>query len=305
VFLALVGSAAWAVVKVRAGSVFEVTVVLRVSEGRVSERGALGRGKLRAYVNDLAFTKARLIALMSAHPRAFPRAATDPSFAVQTFRENMTLEIAENDFVEEHQRDDPPGSARLLISYSGSDPELTWQIAQELAALVAESTLAGQRAALDADLLFARAEANAASDAVTELEREGGGGPNLALAQARQRLLSAQQRAEEANIALRALAQRQVLRFEIVDKGRVPQRPSPVRVGVKTFVVTAFLSLLGGCLLAGAFDPRVLDEADVADIGMPILGRLPRVAPRADHPADSEQPRERPSLTSGISDPRV
>jgi hypothetical protein len=306
VLVVLAGSGVWALLKARGSGLFEVTVVLRVSEGRVSRQGAmLGRNKLRAYVNDLALTNARLIALMSKHPKAFPRVATDPVFAVQTFRENMTIDIAENDFIEERGSDDPPRSARLMISYVGGDPELTWQIAQELLAAVIGSTMAGQRSALEADLATATAEATSAAAAVTDLEAQNRGGPNAQLVEMRRRLLSAQQRVEEASIALRALGQEQMLRFEVADRGRVPPRPNPVRVGVKTFIVTSALGLLAAWLLAGAFDPRVLDETDVVDLGMPVMGRLPRIAPQPGRGDDGKEPPKRLSITSGVPDPRV
>jgi hypothetical protein len=277
--------------------------VLRVSEGEVSQKGAnLGRGKLRAYVNDLSFTAPNLIKLMQGHPKAFKRVFSDPIFAVQTFRENMTVEISENDFLEERGSDDPPRSARMLISYKGSDPELTWHVTQELAALVIGATMAGQRAALEADLDVATAEVSSAAAVVSRLEHQPAAGPNAPLAQARQRLLTAQQRADEASLALRALGKQHVLRFEIVEKGRVPSRPDPVQVGIKTFVVTALLALLAGWMLAGAFDPRVLDETDVTDLWLPVLGRLPGLP---EQPFDGDKKPDAPPETGEATDSRV
>lgn len=302
--VALVGSGGYALYKVNTPPAFEVTVVLRVSEGQVSQQGVnLGRGKLRAYVNDLSFTATNLLKLMSAHPQVFKRAATDPIFAVESFRENMTVEISENDFVEERGSDDPPRSARMVISYKGPDPELTWQITQELAQLVIGATMAGQRAALEADLQAATAEVTRTAAVVNDLEHQQQPiGPNAPLAQARQRLLGAQQRADDASIALRALGQQHVLRFEIVDKGRVLPRPDPVQVGIKTFLVTALLALLAGWMLAGAFDPRVLDETDVTDLWLPVLGRLPRLPEVSGGREEQPEPRRD---TGGVPDPRV
>ena len=40
-------------------------------------------------------------------------------------------------------------------------------------------------------------------------------------------------------------------------------------------LVTLALTLLAACLLAGAFDPRVIDAGDVTGLGVPLLGRLP------------------------------
>lgn len=284
---AVIASGAFTAFKMLRPPTFEVTVVIHVSEGQVTHAGAmLGRRKLRAYVDDLAFTYPRLVELMTKHARRFPRVKTDPVFAVQGFRENLTVEITANDFVEERHLDDPPQTARVVITFKAGDPELTYEIAQELAAMVAGSTVAGQKAVLEADLQTATAEASSAADAVTAAERRAQpGAPNPELEQARQRLLSVQQRVADATVALKALGQEQGLRFDIVDPGRVPRRPNPVVLAAKAFAVTLVLALLALWLLAGAFDPRVLDEVDVADTGMPVLGRLPSaapVSPRAD-----------------------
>jgi hypothetical protein len=308
--VALVGSAGWAVLKARGGNLFEGTVVLRVSEGserKVSKPGAmLVQGKLRAYIHDVALTSPSLVKLMLGHPTWYPKASSDPAFAVKSFRENLTIDISANDFVEERDVDDPPRTARVIINYKGADPELALQVAQELAALVIGSTMAGQRATLEADLAGARAEATRAAEAVTALEGQAGIGPNTQLQVARQRLLTTQQRVEDASVALRALGQQQVLRFEIADRGRPQPRPNPVRVGIKTFLVTSVLALLAVWLLAGAFDPRVLDEADVAATGLPVLGRLPRLtSPPPDPGSDREEQPERRSIPSGAADPRV
>lgn len=273
---ALVVSVLLTLAKVMAAGDFEGTVVVRVTEGKVAQPGAgLGPGRLRGYVDDLAFTNARLVALMSRHRQKFPRVVSDPVFAVQGFRENMSLEISQNDFVQERGRDDPPRSARLVINFKANDPELAWQIAQELAELISGSTTATQRAALEAELQAATAEASSAAIALGEVAEQRAGGPSPKLAQARDRLLAAQARVEEATVGLRALGQQQGLRFEIVERGRVPPRPNKVLVAIKAFTVSLLLALIAGWLLAGAFDPRVLDEADVTDIAMPVLGRLP------------------------------
>ena len=308
--VALAGAGGLTLYKLKRPGQFEVTVVLRVSEGQVSDPGTgLGRRTVRAFVNDLAFTSPRLIGVMSKHPRAFPRVESDPVFAVQSFRENMNVEIADNDFVEDRRQGDPPRSVRLVITLKGADPELTWQVAQELSALVAGSTMAGQRAALESELQGATEESHRAAEAVSEVEERTttvAGVPNPALESARRRLLAAQQRAQDATIGLRALGEQHVLKFEVVDPGRVPPRPNRVQMAIQTFMITLLLALLAGWLLSGAFDPRVLDEADVADLGMPLLGRLPREAPGPSRGTEgSEPPPEDAPGPSEASDPRV
>jgi hypothetical protein len=167
--------------------------------------------------------------------------------------------------------------------------------------------MAGQRAALESELQGATAEAHNAADALSEVEEKTTvvGVPNPQLESARRRLLAAQQRVQDATIGLRALGEQHVLKFEVVDPGRVPPRPNRVQVAIQTFVVTLLVALLAGWLLSGAFDPRVLDEADVADLGMPLLGRLPREAPGPSRGTAGSEPPEDVPGASEASDPRV
>ena len=52
---------------------YEVTVVLRVSEGGLGARGnGLSRGALRGYLDEVALTSANLQGLMARHPGEFP-----------------------------------------------------------------------------------------------------------------------------------------------------------------------------------------------------------------------------------------
>jgi hypothetical protein len=68
------------------------------------------------------------------------------------------------------------------------------------------------------------------------------------------------------------------LRFELVDPGQYPgdQFRSPL-----SLIVSALLAfpgaLLAAALLAGAFDPRVLDSQDLMAMGVVVLGRVDAV----------------------------
>jgi hypothetical protein len=92
--------------------------------------------------------------------------------------------------------------------------------------------------------------------------------------------------AADARLAKSADRHRQTLAFDLVDAGRLPQPPSSTAVaaGVAGRLVVGFLA---GLLLAGAFDPRVLDRDDVVELGLVPLGRTPRL-PRLPPAAASE-----------------
>jgi hypothetical protein len=290
--LALVASALWTIRKVFGTPVYDVTVVLRVTEGRLSKTGEhLGRGTLREYIDRVALTNPRLTDVMKRHPEAFPRLETDPALALESFREHMKLVISANDMLEERDEDDPPRSARVELGFEGNDPDLTWKVAQELAELVTKSTMAGQRARVEEELASATGAVVAAQEALRQLGPAAPGMRNPAIEQAQERLVEAQRRATQAAMAARGVGAQQVLKFEVADRGRVPPRPSRLRLALTHGISSVIMAILAAWLLAGAFDPRVLDSQDVVELDLPLLGRVP-----ADDPGlpPSEPPAPRP-----------
>src|SRR6478672_4822532 len=79
----------------RTPSRYAATVVLRVTEGRVAIPGAaLGPGRLRTYVTDLALSNTHLIELI----KNTWGAQQDPADALDDFRKDLEVVISENDF---------------------------------------------------------------------------------------------------------------------------------------------------------------------------------------------------------------
>jgi hypothetical protein len=103
-------------------------------------------------------------------------------------------------------------------------------------------------------------------------------------------------------MALHAATAQQALRFELVDPGRKPEDQKDLEPLVTRFIVSFLAAILAGWLLAGAFDPRVLNADDVEMVGVPVLGRLPWLPARlASPPATSvtgagEGSRQRPRV---------
>ena len=63
----------------RARTTYEVSVIVRVSDGGVGTKGAaLNGGALRGYIDGVAFTAANLTALVQRHPREFPDTEPGP-----------------------------------------------------------------------------------------------------------------------------------------------------------------------------------------------------------------------------------
>lgn len=283
---ALILAALAALARARAPVRYEASVVLRVSEGQLTNSTAaqgsrLSIGTLRAYLSDLGFTNERLLGIMRRHAAIFPDAINDPPTAVAAFRDQMSVSLAENDFVEDRGAGDPPRTARVTVTFKAGNPELAWRMATEVAELVAGATLQRQRESMQGQRDAAVAALKAAEE---EVMRVGAApqdaGRDQRLKAAGERLAAAQKGALSVDLALRALAERQVLRFDVVDPGRVPERASVTDVALTTFFTVLAAGLLGLPLLAGAFDPRVLDGEDLAAVGLQPVGRVPPLPAR-------------------------
>jgi hypothetical protein len=278
---ALIVSAALTLWRARVPPSYDVTVVLRVSDGGVQSTGAnLGAGALRAHVNDLAFTSARLLELTHRFPKVFRDVDKDPEAAVTGIREQLTIAITENDFIEERAPSDPPRTARITLAYRSSDPEIAWTIAHELGNLLAGSTLASQRAVLQAEEAAAAAALRRASADMSALAARSLPHGDPRLSAARDRREDAEETLAEARIASRAAEEHQTLRFDVVDPGRVPARIDKARSAVTTMVSTFLIAAMIAWLLAGAFDPRILDGEDLSGLGISLLGPVPALPPR-------------------------
>jgi hypothetical protein len=149
-------------------------------------------------------------------------------------------------------------------------------VAGELQTLLVESGLQQQRdRAHFAQAAATEAVRRAELDVAAALQEAPLGPHNKRLELARARLLRAQQDLAEASISARATTARLALRFDVIDPGRRPPVLSRRAVLGGAFATSLLLGLLALALLAGAFDPRVLDAADLASLGAPVLGRFP------------------------------
>src|SRR4029078_4494989 len=92
---------------------YEVTVGLLVTEQAfgVSEADSeeLGTGALGAVGGRVAFSRSRMLALIARHPESFPPGG-DTELALDNLRSRIDVEIKQNEFMEWHERDDPPRS---------------------------------------------------------------------------------------------------------------------------------------------------------------------------------------------------
>jgi hypothetical protein len=130
--------------------------VLRVVE---ADRDPTGmprpRRQLAEYVKQAVFTSEPLLDVMSRHGLYASLARKNPRAALESFREDIDVEVRQNYFVEERAVGAAPRTARLVVSYHNADPEVAVSVTRELGELVVtreqatgknESTRAASRA---------------------------------------------------------------------------------------------------------------------------------------------------------------
>jgi hypothetical protein len=233
---------------------------------------------LREYVLGAVFTSRPLYELIVKHglyPGLFRK---NPRAALESFREDIDVEVYQNYFIEERSEHDAPRSARVAIRYRSSDRQLALQVTRDLGTLLVEHEAKFRREQ-------SRKAAEAARHGLQVAERELAN-RRVALGDARQRIGSADDhRAEvefvsltgslpmlEARVAEAArlkaafdlgaaFEKKQLgLVFELVDGGGIPasegiDRRDCLLLGAVFFVLGFPLVALG----VGAFKPTRQD----------------------------------------------
>jgi hypothetical protein len=268
-------------------------VVMRVTEGSVKGEVAPAPNKdIRAYINDVAFSNRRLLAIMESFSLSPGRRKKDPIAAVQDFREEIQIEVWRNYFLGLADAGERR-TARVAIAYTDSERERAVGVAQALGQLVIESArssrvsqldnaaheIALTRAALEEELKALNAELVRAQ---LEARRKGTPDAAVALVEAqRQRQRVAGELADvdkrRAAVGLAAaLEQNQLgLDFNVVDDGRLPPRPRHAWPMLVLFGLIMFVLILPiGAISVAALDSRVDLPDDVRRLGLQPLGHI-------------------------------
>jgi hypothetical protein len=218
--------------------------VLRVVETD-HDPGVMPRLKrqLAAYVQEAVFTSAALMPLIQRH-RLYPRLASpNPRIALESFREDIDVEVYENYFVEERTTREAPRSARVAVSYRASDPDLALAVTRDLGRLIAERERRLRRAQAAAAVDYAENLVDRRSRALSRLRRQiidkqleiDGVGPidprtevelvSLfgAMGLAERELDKSEKRHSELELALALERSGNGLRFEVADDGDIPR----------------------------------------------------------------------------------
>jgi hypothetical protein len=258
---------------------------------------------LRSYVEDVAFSRERVAAVMDRHfPPRPGRTAAALVDDVRDFQEALQTEVSRTETIGAGAPLETEPPTRLTLSFTAADPELAHAIATELAALITSAESGRARAQAAADARAARAASEKArrrwERATVEARRltprarfdldpaEIPRPPEAArreLTLAGESARAASARLGEAELAVAHASH--TMRFQLLDPGRVPRRAAaPWQRFLAAALGGAPILLLACALLVGAYDPRLATAEDLAETGLPLavlatVRGLPRTAP--------------------------
>lgn len=127
---------------------FDASITFRVAEQTrdPGEGDYQTKGRLREYLADGILTKQRCLALierLKLYPKLY---AVDPNRALDEFRDDLQIKVLMNYFLKEDWQDTgKPRSARVVLSFTYTDPETALHTARTIGELVHEQEAAARR----------------------------------------------------------------------------------------------------------------------------------------------------------------
>jgi hypothetical protein len=251
--------------------------VLRVVEADGDRTGVSGpRLQLAEYVREAVFTSKPLLRVMGRNGLYASLANSNPRAALDSFREDIDVEVRQNYFVDARPVGAAPRSALLLVRYRNADPDVATTVTRELGELVVnrEHETLREGTARAADLAKTQVDdarralalrRSAAASMRADLDESGASVPRRRLAligllESLPALELAQDQREkrEASLAFGAAIERRGVGtvFQVVDDASLPgdagARGTREFLGAAAFVLG--LPLLA--IAVGAFAPR-------------------------------------------------
>lgn len=234
------------------------------------------RRELRQYVLDAVFTTNALLAIIQKHGLYPALMRHSRRAALESFRDDIELDVYRNYFVEARSAHEAPRSARIAVRYRSEDPAIALAVTRDLGKLIVERERAERakeaaQAARSAKRALDRLEHEATkrrreiaekqieiSDQTTarpdaEIELVGLMGT---LASLDREITAAQRTNAELELGAAYESSNAGMRFEVVDDGSIAKsdRLQPVQLaGIG--IVTLALGLPLAALAVGAFAP--------------------------------------------------
>jgi hypothetical protein len=252
--------------------------VFRVVEtqGSAGHHGPPLKRQLADYVRQAIFTSEPLLELMRRHGLYPSLMRRNERGALEAFKEDITVDVYQNYFVEDRARGKGPRSARLSVSFHSKDPHLALAVTRDLGALIerhelaarSEQALAAASSAERARDTWVAAWQRRSADILakrTELDRGEAGDPRaqveliglLGSLDALQREVEAAER-RAAALRLSAAWERggMALNFAVVDDGALPGRAARLQAAAWAGVTTLLCGLPLIAMAVGAFSPE-------------------------------------------------
>ncbi len=282
---------------------YTASIIMRATEGvLVDEESPLAGQNLGNYLYSVALNKERLMPLIDKHNLYPERETFGELYAIDELRNFLHIEVGSNFFAGERDEGDEQRSVGITVHFSDFDPNLAFNVAQDLSKVLMEAEMERRRnharkLSAIADTTVVRVKERLAIQtsqlATAEVTIKSGGTTEeakLAIAEARvarKRLLvdikettlllesvSADQ--SYTNLAQSAEGANQALQFEIVDVRKpliIPGTSKAVYGIVGLFV---FVCLLPICAIGlAAMDSKLHHIDDVMRLGMPVVGHVP------------------------------
>lgn len=234
--------------------------------------------QLAEYVRQAVFTSEPLFALMRRHGLYPSLMRRNERGALEAFREDITVDVYQNYFVEDRARGQGPRSARLSVSFHAKDPHLALAVTRDLGALIerhehvtrseqAFAAAAGAERARDAWVAAWQRRSADIALKQNELGRTASADPRLqveligllgSLGALQREVEVAERRAASLNLSAAWERRGIALNFEIVDGGTLPGRAARLKAAAWTGAVTLLCGLPLIAMAVGAFgsEPR-------------------------------------------------
>ncbi len=289
------GLIAWRAHKPR---MYKATVVFQVTEGRFDPQSAPPTGaSLQDHIWNVTLSASRLLEVIQQFHLYPTRMRSDPSWAVESMRDDLDVKVVRNFFSQERSAGDPPRSARLAISYQAQDSQLAHDVVTELGRRVAEQQTEQRKRSARAGAEHAQVATTRLREQLDDVRTEQArlnmayataSAEDAPLMQLRLRDVTADITALEAQLAQAERAsldydlrtayegQDMGLRFDMIDPGRPPALHISRNTELAVFGITMFVLLAPFVVLGvGVFDWHVDGAEDVMRLGLEPFGHVP------------------------------
>jgi hypothetical protein len=305
---ALLAGALLFALQLRRPQAFVARAELLLRENSLStDRTRLSRADLRGFVENVALTSSRLMAVMDKHGLFRSQAAKGPVLALAEMRKSIDIDIVQDYFAEDRLERSPVRSARIVIAFRGDEPEQALVVVRDLGLLVTEAELgrhadkarreagAAHAAAAEARAAATRTEAElAAMEMAAPASPTAGRQVKVAFLRAWLTKLDRQHsdlEQEHARLDLAAAAEEKQAgtRVHLASlQGDSAGPHSDARTLRRKAATAGAVGLVLALLFVGAFDPRLYDADDVRRAGGLSLGTLHRPHTRR-HPTSGDR----------------